>query len=260
MIVDSHAHLDMAEFDRDRPEVLRRAADSGVDLIVTIGTGTPQGESIDKTLAIAGGNESVWAAIGVSPHDARLADEAYLQRLELSAEHPKVVLWGEIGLDYHHDLSPREIQRDVFRRQLRIARRRNLPVAVHCRDAWDDVVEILGAEYPDAGGKVILHSFTGTSGQAAAGIDLGYTISFSGIVTFRNADRLREAAEVVPLERMLVETDAPYLAPVPLRGKRNEPAFVCETARMLARLKKVAYAEFARATSANARRVLGLAS
>jgi len=255
MIIDSHAHLDMPAFDQDRPDVIRRAGDAGVDLIITIGTGTPEGNSIGKTLDIADRHECIRAAIGVSPHDARLSNDAYLERLEQSADHPKVILWGEIGLDYHYDLSPRDVQRDVFRRQLRIACRRNLPVAVHCRDAWLDLIGILRAECPDAGGKVILHSFTGTREQALEGAALGYAISFSGIVTFRNAGSLREAAAAVPLDRMLVETDSPYLAPVPHRGKRNEPAFAVDTARVLAQLKGIEYAEFARATSANARRI-----
>jgi TatD DNase family protein len=258
MIVDSHAHLDMPAFDQDLPDVIRRAEDAGVDLIVTIGTGTPEGDSIGKTLDIAGRHECIRAGIGVSPHDARLCDAAYLERLEQSADHPKVVLWGEIGLDYHYDLSPRDVQRDVFRRQVRIARGRNLPVAIHCRDAWTDLIWILRTEYPDAGGKIILHSFTGTREQALEGVALGYAVSFSGIVTFRNAGALREAAAAVPLDYILVETDSPYLAPLPHRGKRNEPAFAADTARALARLKGIEFAEFARATSANARRILQL--
>jgi TatD DNase family protein len=257
MIVDSHAHLDMSGFDPDRDEVIRRAVDAGVELIVAIATGTPQGKSVEATLAIAERQDFIWAAVGVSPHDARFADEAYLRILEKHAEHPKVVLWGEIGLDYHYDLSPREVQRHVFRRQLGSALRCGLPVSIHCRDAWGDLIEILREEYPAGNGRVVLHSFTGTQEQALEAAALGYMISFSGIVTFRNADSLRAAARALPLEQIMVETDCPYLAPVPHRGKRNEPAFVVATAQALAQLRGMEYEVFARQTSENARRFLG---
>lgn len=257
MIVDSHAHLDMPQFDSDRHDVIQRARDAGVDVIIAIGTGTPQGTSIDKTLAIAEEYDCIWVGIGVSPHDARLADDPYLEKLEAWAEHPKVVLWGEIGLDYYHDLSPRDIQREVLRRQLRIARRRNLPVALHCRDAWQDLISILREECLGAVTGGVLHSFTGTRDQAAEGAALGFLISFSGIVTFKNAIALREAAQAVAPSQMLVETDCPYLAPVPHRGKRNEPAYVLDTARALARIKGIDFELLARETSANVRRLLG---
>ncbi len=147
MLIDSHAHLDMRQFDGDRAEVIQRARDAGVELIIAIGTGKPQGVSVEKTLELAEHYDFIWAGIGVSPHDARLADERYLERLEGFAGHPKVILWGEIGLDYYYDLSPREVQRHILGRQLRIARRRRLPVALHCRDAWPDLMTILREEY-----------------------------------------------------------------------------------------------------------------
>ena len=257
MIADSHAHLDMPQFSSDRHEVIRRARDSGVDLIVAIGTGKPQGSSIEDTLQIAGLYDGIWAGIGISPHDERFADEPYWDRLEKWAEHPKVVLWGEIGLDYYHDLSPRVVQREVFRRQLRIARRRNLPVSIHCREAWEDTLTILRQEYAGAAAGGVLHSFTGTRDQALQGTQLGFMISFSGIVTFRNAGPLREAAREVPSGHLLVETDCPYLAPVPHRGRRNEPSYVLDTARALAGLRGVDFQVIARDTSDNLRRMLG---
>jgi TatD DNase family protein len=258
MIIDTHTHLDMPQFDSDREEVIRRALATGVDMLITIGTGSPQGTSVDKTLELADRHDFIWAGIGVSPHDARLANEPYLNTLELMSRHPKVVLWGEIGLDYYHDLSPREVQRDVFRHQLRIARRRQLPVALHCRDAWPDLMAIMCEEYSGASRGAVLHSFTGTRDQALEAAALGYFISFSGIITFKNALALREAAQALKPSQVLVETDCPYLAPVPRRGQRNEPAFVVDTARTLAQIQGVDFEVLARETSANARRLLHL--
>jgi TatD DNase family protein len=256
MLIDSHAHLDMPQFDPDRHDVIQRARDAGVDFIIAIGTGSPQGTSIENTLELAERYDFIWAGIGVSPHDARFADERYLEKLEVCAEHPKVVLWGEIGLDYYHDLSPRDVQRDVLRRQLRIARRRRLPVALHCRDAWPDLMCILREEYSGATRGGLLHSFTGTRDQALAGAEFGFLISFSGIVTFQNAVALREAAHLLAPNRILLETDCPYLAPVPYRGKRCEPAFVMDIARTLAQVRGTDLDAFARQTSDNARCLL----
>ena len=258
MVVDSHAHLEMSQFDPDRQEVIRRAVDAGVELIIAIGCGTPGGAAIQKTLEIAERHDFIWAGIGVSPHDARLADDSYWDELDRLALHPKVALWGEIGLDYHYDLSPRDVQRDVLRRQLRMARRRNLPVAIHCRDAWPDLFSILRAEYSGVNRGGILHSFTGNCDEAAEGAALGFLISYSGILTFKNADDLRATALIPARDQILVETDCPYLAPAPHRGRRNEPAFVVETARALAHIRGVDFEELARQTSANARRLLDL--
>lgn len=256
MLIDSHAHLDMPQFDNDRHDVIQRARDAGVEFIVAIGTGTPEGSSIEKTLELAERYEFIWAGIGVSPHDARLADERYLEKLEACAEHPKVVLWGEIGLDYYHDLSPRDAQRDVLRRQLRIAQRRGLPVALHCRDAWPDLMRILHEEYSGADRRGLFHSFTGTPEQALAGAEIGFRISFSGIATFKNAGEIREASRVLDPTRILVETDCPYLAPVPHRGKRCEPAFVMDTARILSQVRGTDLDVFSRQTSDNVRALL----
>jgi TatD DNase family protein len=254
MLIDSHAHLDMPQFGDDRHEVIRRAENSGVELMISIATGSPRRRSVEDTLELAERYDCIRAGIGISPHDARFAEDAYLDRLDAWAAHPKVVLWGEIGLDYYYDLSPRE----VFRRQLRLARRRNLPVSLHCRDAWDDLMAILREEYAGAGRGAILHSFAGNREQALEAVSLGLYLSFSGMLTFRNADALREAARVPPPELLLVETDCPYLAPVPHRGKRNEPAFLRDTAAALATLRGVELEALARATSANLRHLLQL--
>lgn len=259
MIADSHLHLDSPAFDSDRAEVIRRARDAGVDLLLTIGTGSPGDSSIENTLALADAHDCIYAGIGVHPHDARLATDAYWERLRGWAGHPKVVLWGEIGLDYHYDNSPREVQREVFRRQLRLARELQMPVSIHCREAWPDLMGILREERGDTPLSGIIHSFTGAVEEATACASLGLLISFSGIVTFKNAGALREAARGLELDRILVETDSPYLAPVPYRGKRNEPAFVVEVARALAEILGVSMEEVAGSSRSNLLGLLGLA-
>ncbi len=260
MIVDSHAHLEMTEFDADREEVIRRAQNAGVELLVSIGTGRPDTAAVEKTLNLAEQYDFIHAGIGVHPHDARFPDSAYWKKLEQLAEHPKVILWGEIGLDYYYDHSPREIQREAFCRQLRIAREHRLPIAVHCRDAWPDLVSILGDGWAGDNPGGILHSFTGDASQAREGVSLGLMISFSGIVTFKKAETLREAARSLPLDRILVETDCPYLAPAPHRGRRNEPAYVLDVGRSLAQTIGVDFEELARRTTMNFRRLTGLDS
>lgn len=258
MIVDSHAHLDMAQFDADRTDVIRRARDAGVELVLTVGTGKPGDPSVEKTLALTEDFEFIYAAVGVHPHDAGLADDAYLSRMEKWSRHPKVLLWGEIGLDYYYDHSPRRVQIEVFRKQLQLARTRRLPVSIHCRDAWPELVSILKEEWsvPNPGG--ILHSFTGTAAQALEGAALGFLISFSGMVTFRNAETIRESARALALERILVETDCPYLAPAPHRGKRNEPSFVVDVAAGLSSTLNVDFERLSRQTTINFRRLTGL--
>jgi TatD DNase family protein len=258
MIADSHAHLDMPDFERDLDDVLFRAVSAGVDLIVTIGTARPGDPSVGRTLGLAESREFIYAGIGVHPHDARFADGEYLSRLEAAAGHPKVVLWGEIGLDYYYDNSPREAQCSALRRQLQIARGRNLPVSIHCRDAWPDLLRILGEECGRGHPGGILHSFTGTRQEAQAFADLGFMISFSGIITFKKSTGIREAARALRLDQVLVETDCPYLAPIPHRGRRNEPAFVVNVARSLASAMGVGLPDLASATSENLRRLLRL--
>ncbi len=258
MIADSHAHLDMQEFDTDRDAVVARAIAAGVGLIITIGTGRPGGPSVARTLEITDTHQVVLAGIGVHPHDAAYADEKYLQELAAQARHSKVVLWGEIGLDYHYDNSPRDVQRRLFRRQLQVARELQLPVSIHCRDAWSDLEHIVREECASGRLRGILHSFTGTRRDAETFAGLGFLISFSGMITFRNAAGIREAAQALKPDQVLVETDCPYLAPVPHRGKRNEPAFAADVARGLANAMGVTQQELARATLSNLRGLIGL--
>ncbi len=258
MIIDSHAHLEMSQFDADREEVLQRAQRAGVSLILSIGTGEPENTSIERTLGLTEKYPFVYAGIGVHPHDARKADEGYWKRMEQWARHPKVRLWGEIGLDYYYDLSPRDTQCAVFRTQMQMARKLGLPVSIHCRDAWPDLMNILNKYGETYGCGGVFHSFTGDAETACACVSKGFMISFSGMVTFKNAESLRSVARSVPLDRLLVETDSPYLAPVPHRGKRNEPAFVVDVGRHLARTIGIEFEELARRTTANMQRLIGL--
>jgi TatD DNase family protein len=260
MIIDSHSHLDMEQFDPDREDVIRRAHESGVGIILTIATAKPGGVSVERTLSLAETHESVYAGIGIHPHDAQFADEAYFARMEQWAGHPKVVLLGEIGLDYYYDLSPRETQQEVFCRQLEMARELMLPVSIHCRDAWPDLMVILRREARSGISGGILHSFTGTRDQALECVALGFLISFSGIATFKNAGLVRDAARALSADHILVETDAPFLAPAPHRGKRNEPAFVIDVARSLALTLSVGFEDLAAHTSKNFCRLTGLES
>ncbi len=257
MIIDSHAHLDMTHFDADRDAVVQRARDAGLSMIISIGSGNPEGSSIEMTLELIEKYDFLYAGIGVHPHDARTADSAYWKKMEFWSEHPKVVLWGEIGLDYYYDLSPRETQREVFRRQLQIARHLQLPVSIHCRDAWPDLTQILTEERKGDENGGIFHSFTGNRDQALQCADMGFMVSFSGIVTFKNAEPLRDAVRALSLDNIIVETDCPYLAPVPHRGKRNEPAFVVDVARSLAGTLGIEYQDLAERTTNNVLRLIG---
>ncbi len=259
MLIDSHAHLDAPQFDADREEVIRRASDAGLEMVLTIGTGDREGRSVEAAVRLADRHSLVYTGIGVHPHDAKEADDACLGRLENLATHPKVVLWGEIGLDYYYDHSPRDVQREVFRLQLVMAARLDLPVAVHCRDAWEDTMAILREAKGGAPLRGVMHSFTGSGEQALECSRMGFMISFSGMVTFKNARPLRDTVRSLPLQSILVETDCPYLAPVPYRGKRNEPAFVSEVAREVARCRGMEQEFVAAATSDNARRLLQVA-
>ncbi|HKQ92530.1 MAG TPA: TatD family hydrolase [Blastocatellia bacterium] len=261
MFVDSHAHLDVPNYDADRAEVISRARQSGVGLILEIcGSDVAKG-SLEVGLKLAEEYPFIYAAVGVHPHEARLYDEALERKLLAMSDHEKVIGWGEIGLDYHYDHSPRDAQRRVFSRQLQLALERRLPAIIHTREAEDDTIQILREDWADAGGDAvggIIHCFTGTQKLADAAIELGFHISFSGVLTFKNAGGLREVARSVPMERLLVETDCPYLAPLPHRGKRNEPAFVLETAAKLAELKSVGVEEIASATCGNFKRLFNL--
>ncbi|MBC7933218.1 MAG: TatD family hydrolase [Rubrivivax sp.] len=259
MFIDSHAHIDGEEFDADRDEVVARARAAGVRAILNVGTGDPHSGTLERAVAVADKYEGVYAAAGVHPHDARLYDEDAERRLlEIARRGGRLIAWGEIGLDYHYDNSPRDVQREVFTRQLRLARVEELPVIIHTREADDETFEILRSEYGGASRGGIMHCFGGGMPLAVAALDLGFMISFAGNVTFKKAENLREVARAIPLERLLVETDCPFLAPVPLRGRRNEPAFVVETARFLAGLRGIGPDELGRITSENFARFFGL--
>src|SRR5437773_7403975 len=235
--VDSHCHIDGPEYDTDRDEVIARARDAGVTTMLNVGTGDPQSGAFERAVELAEKHTDVYCAVGIHPHDAKLFDEAVEKRLLRLAEQSKRILaWGEIGLDYHYDHSPRDVQREVFRQQLRLARDRKLPVIIHSREADNDTIAILSDElggYERAG---VMHCFGGSLNMARAAIDLGFFVSFAGNLTFKKAGDLREIAQQLPLDRLMVETDCLYLSPVPFRGRRNEPARVVETARYLAEL------------------------
>ncbi len=259
MYIDSHAHIEGSEFDADREAVIQRALDAGVEIIVCVGDGDVANDSHTAAFRIAGEHPFVYTTVGVHPHEARLLDDDLQAKLLTLSQHPKVIAWGEIGLDYHYDNSPRQVQREAFRMQLRLARERRLPISIHTREAEADTLKILGEEWKDSGLGGVIHCFTGTRSFAEAAVELGFLISFSGVVTFKNADGLRETARRLPIESLLIETDSPFLAPVPYRGRRNEPAYVVETARAIAESRGVELDGFARATSENFERLFRLA-
>jgi TatD DNase family protein len=255
-VIDSHAHLEMEAFDADRDAVLARAREAGVERVLSLGL-YDEARSYEKAFALVAARAELLTSIGCHPHEARIFPEDGERRLRELAQREKLVAIGEIGLDYHYNHSPPETQRAVFRRQIRLARELSLPLIVHQREAEKDLLAILDEERAaEVGG--VLHSFTADLATARAAIEGGFFISFSGILTFKNAEPLRQVARQLPLERLLVETDCPYLAPVPHRGKRNEPALVREVAAELARLKGVSIEEVERATSANFERLFRL--
>jgi len=251
-LVDSHCHLDHRKFDNDRDAVIQRALSAGVGILVAIGTGEGP-HDLDAGLRLARQHEFVYATAGVHPHDAAKADEAAWAKLAGIAREPKVVGIGEIGLDYHYNFAPPDVQQAVFRRQLRLAMDVALPIVIHTREAWSDTVRILREELGPGGHPAggIFHCFSGGPAEAAEALELGFHLSFSGIVTFPRASEIQEAARMAPIERLLVETDAPYLAPASRRGQRNEPAFVAETAARLAELKNVDFDTIAGITTDN---------
>jgi TatD DNase family protein len=258
MFIDSHAHIDGREFDDDREEVIARAHAAGVSLILNVGTGDPHSGAFERAVELGKTHESVFTAIGTHPHDARLYNDAAEQKIKHLINNAHVVAWGEIGLDFHYDNSPRDVQIEVFKRQLRAARECNLPVVIHTREAEAETIDILKSEYEGAGRRGVFHCFSGSPELAQRAIEIGFMISFSGIVTFKKAEELREVAKQVPLDRLLIETDCPYLTPIPYRGKRNEPAYVVEVARCLAGLHGVELEEMGRITSENFNRFFGL--
>jgi TatD DNase family protein len=256
MFIDSHAHLDVPQYDADRAEVIDRARGAGIDTMLEIcGSDVAKG-SLDIGIKLADEYPFIYAAVGVHPHEANLYDEALEQKLIEMTGHEKVVGWGEIGLDYYYDNSPRDVQRKVFRRQVELARKCDLPIIIHTRDAEDDTIAILKDAPPGISG--VIHCFTGTQNLAETAIRMGFYISFSGVLTFKTAGDLREVARNTPPDKILIETDCPYLAPVPHRGKRNEPAFVKDTAAKLAEIKGESIEEIARITSSNFKRLFRL--
>jgi TatD DNase family protein len=249
-LVDSHCHLDHKQFAGEIDALLERAMEAGVRHFLAIGTGDGP-PVLDVAIRLAERYPNVWATVGVHPHDASKANPRTFDELRGLAQHPKVVGVGEIGLDYHYDFSPRERQHEVFLEQLRIAQDVEKPVIIHTREAWNDTMAVLR-------GPGILHCFTGNAEQALQGIDLGFHLAFGGVLTFPKSDSVREAARVIPADRLLLETDCPYLAPIPFRGKRNEPAYMPHTAKKLAQVRGVTEEEIAAVTTRNFEQLFGL--
>ncbi|HVO60038.1 MAG TPA: TatD family hydrolase [Terriglobales bacterium] len=263
MFIDSHAHLEGKRFDQDREQVISRAHEAGVEVILAIGIGDGPG-TLDCAIKLAEHFPQMYATTGIHPHEAQLARESDFAEMESLARHPKVIAWGEIGLDYFYDHSPRDVQAKVFARQMELARAAKLPIIVHCRasegseNAWDDTIRLLTENWGSSGLGGILHCFSGTLAHAQAALDLGFMISFAGNVTFPKAQPIRDVAKEIPLDRILIETDSPFLAPIPHRGKRNEPAFVVETARVLADIRGLSVDEIGARTSRNFYRFFSL--
>lgn len=259
-IIDSHAHLESEDFDADRAEMLGRARAAGVQAVLAIGSGGSGPERLDAALAVAREYDWIYATVGIHPQDAAEAREPHYERMDELARDPKVIAWGEIGLDYHYEEPPAEVQQPVFRRQLQQARAAKLPIVIHCRDAWDDCLAILEKEWAPAGLGGIFHCFTGTLREARRGLEMGFLISFAANVTYPKAEGIRDVARELPLERMLTETDSPFLPPQGKRGKRNEPANVVEVARTLGNVRNSGSDEIAAATAANFKRLFRLGS
>jgi TatD DNase family protein len=264
MLVDSHAHLDFSQFDADRQEVITRAREAGVEMIVNAGAGL---EASQAGVALAETYPQIYAAVGVHPHEAKTLNENVLEELRALAQHPKVVAIGEIGLDYYRDRSPRPVQRQAFQQQLALAAELGKPIIVHDREAHDDVMnmlrqwagEVRATDHP-INQLGVMHCFSGDLAMAREVIEMGFYVSIPGPVTFTNARRLPELVDALPLERLLIETDCPYLTPHPHRGKRNEPAYVRLVAEAIAQIRGIPLEHVARITTANAQTLFGLES
>ena len=252
MLIDSHAHLDFNQFDDDRDQVVARAREAGLSAIVNVGTDLGSSE---RSIELAGRHSMVYATVGVHPHDARTLSSDALKRLAELAGREKVVAIGEIGLDFYRDRSPRDLQRDAFRRQIRLAVELGMPLVIHDRDAHQETLQILRDEEAHRVGGV-LHCFSGDLKMAWEGIAMGFLIAFGGPITYGGGIK-QQIARQIPLDRILVETDCPFLTPVPHRGKRNEPANVRHVAEKLARLRGIEFEEAAEATTENAVRLFG---
>ena len=256
-LIDSHAHVDDARFDGDREEMFGRARAAGVTTLLAIGTG-PGAHKLDAAFPFAEAHDWIYTTVGIHPHEAKDVTTAHLDELARLAGHPKVIAWGEIGLDYFYDHSPRKVQERVFREQMALAAAAKLPIVIHCRDAWADCLRLIEEVWRPNGLGGILHCFTSTLEDAHRGIDMGFMVSFAGNSTYPKTQNLRDVSKALPLENILIETDAPYLAPQPYRGKRNEPAYVAEVARTLASVRDLAAEEFAARTAGNFRRFFHL--
>jgi TatD DNase family protein len=255
-IVDSHCHLDFEDFREDLPTILEHARDAGLLAMVCVGSGGDL-ETAERAVALASKQPDVFAAIGIHPHDAAKVQPDFWSALTKLAEQPRVVGIGETGLDYYYDHSPRDVQRDIFERFLGLATAVKRPVICHVRDAHEDAITVLRAgPLPDEGG--VIHCYSGNVEHARRYLDMGLHLSFSGVITFKKADDIRSAAAYAPADRILIETDAPYLAPVPYRGKRNEPAYVVKTLEALAQVRGISPARAAETTTANAFRLFNL--
>lgn len=251
MLIDTHCHLNHEQFQADLPEVIERALAAGVERMVVVGFDLPSSE---EAVRLADCFPSLYASIGVHPHEAQTYDVTVEERLMALSKHPKVVAIGEIGLDYHYDFSPRHDQKTAFRAQLALASAVALPVIIHCREAYPNVLdELAQAGVEKTGG--VMHCWTGTASEAEQALGLELSLGFGGVLTFKNADALREIAASMPLSRILVETDAPYLAPAPYRGKRNEPAYTRLVAEKLAQVRAVSLEEIESETTMNARKL-----
>jgi len=270
VFIDSHAHLEGKRYDTDRNEVLARAKQNGIEAYLAIGNGDGP-DTADCGIKLAEQYDGkpeyprIWASVGIHPHEANLANDAAYSQLLQWSRHKNVIAWGEIGLDYFYDHSPREIQKTVFVRQMELAETAKLPIIIHCRpsdnseNAWDDCLSLIEEHWSSSGLSGILHCFTGSVDHARRALDMGFMISFAGNITFPKAKPIRDAAQMVPLDRMLIETDSPYLAPIPHRGQRNEPAFVKEVARQIGELRSLPAEEIGSQTTQNFYMFFGLA-
>ena len=258
-LIDSHAHIDFPQFADDRDAMLERARAAGVTTLLAIGSG-PGPEKLDAAIPFAEQHDWIYATVGTHPHEAKELTPAHLERLTQLAKHPRVIAYGEIGLDYFYDHSPRDVQQRVFREQMELAANAKLPIIIHCRDAWTDCLDMLEKNWRPTGLGGILHCFTSTLDDAKRGLDMGFMISFAGNSTYPKAQNLRDVAKALPLENLLIETDAPFLAPQGYRGKRNEPAYVGEVAKAIGSVRNLAADEVALATAGNFRRFFGLSA
>ena len=257
-LIDSHAHIDFPQFAEDREAMLQRAREAGVNTLLAVGTG-PGPEKLDAALPYAEQHDWIYTSIGIHPHEAKEVTQQHLDELAHLAQHSKVIAWGEIGLDYFYEHSPRDVQATVFGQQMELAQAAKLPIIIHCRDAWDDCLAQIEQHWKPTGLGGILHCFTGTLEHAKRGLELGFHISFAGNSTYPKTQHLRDVAKEIPIDRIMVETDSPYLAPQTYRGKRNEPAYVAEVVKTLAAVRNLPPEEFAAATAANFRRLFRIA-